>query len=164
MPTSSDIRRIALTTPSGLLAFGFGSGLSPVAPGTAGSLMAIPFFLLLMHLPLWGYLASVVFLFGLGVLVSNRTSERLGEDDYGGIVIDEMVGMWITLIACPLNWQIILAGFVLFRIFDVIKPQPIHWLDQHLKGGLGIMVDDVIAGVFALLCLQGLLWTGWLPL
>lgn len=164
MPTSKDINRVALTTPSGLLAFGFGSGLSPVAPGTAGSLMAIPFFLLLAQLPVWIYLASVILLFGLGVLVSSRASEQLGEDDFGGIVIDEMVGMWITLLACPLDWLAILAGFVLFRFFDVIKPQPIKWFDRHLKGGLGIMVDDVIAGLFALLCLQGLLWAGWLPI
>ncbi len=125
--------------------------------------MAIPFFLLLAQLPWWGYLALLPILFWIGVIVSSRASDQLGEDDFGGIVIDEMVGMWIALIACPIHWQTILAGFVLFRLFDIFKPQPIKWLDRDLKGGLGIMVDDVIAGLFALLCLQAVLWAGWLP-
>jgi len=154
----NDFRRLALTTPHGLIASGFGSGLTPIAPGTAGSLAAIPFYLLLQHLPIWQYLAVMGVAFALGVWASERTSKALGQHDYGGIVWDEFVGQWLTLMACPLEWWAIMAGFFLFRLFDVWKPPPIGWLDTRVKGGFGIMIDDVLAAVYAWVVLQGLIY------
>ncbi len=136
------------------LAFGFGSGAAPKAPGTFGTLAAIPVFLLLAYLPLWAYLVVLVLAFALGVYLCGQASEDMGVHDHGGIVWDEFVGFWITMIALPVHWAWIIAGFVLFRFFDIIKPWPIGWLDKRVHGGLGIMIDDVIAGIFALAILQ----------
>jgi phosphatidylglycerophosphatase A len=159
---TSSITRIALHTPAGLLAFGFGSGLAPVAPGTFGTLAAIPFYLLLAQLPGWAYLLAVGIAFALGVIVCDITARRLGVHDFGGIVWDEFVGLWIALAGQPLHWQVILAGFVLFRLFDILKPWPIGYLDKKVGGGLGIMLDDVIAGVYAWLALKALVHFGLL--
>ena len=136
-----------------LLAFGGGSGLSPVAPGTAGSLLAIALFPLLALLPLPAYLLFVAVFSLAGVWICGRAAEKLGVHDHGGIVIDEMAGMWLAMIAVPptLPWTI--AGFVLFRFFDIVKPWPIGLIDRHVQGGLGIMLDDLLAGVAALLIL-----------
>ncbi|WP_196156902.1 phosphatidylglycerophosphatase A [Reinekea sp. G2M2-21] len=136
------------------LAFGFGSGAAPKAPGTFGTLAAIPVFLLLAYLPLWAYLMVVVLTFALGVYLCGQASKDMGVHDHGGIVWDEFVGFWITMIALPVHWAWVIAGFVLFRFFDIIKPWPIGWLDKRVHGGLGIMIDDVIAGIFALAILQ----------
>ncbi len=136
------------------LAFGFGSGAAPKAPGTFGTLAAIPVFLLLAFLPLWAYLVVLVLAFALGVYLCGQASKDMGVHDHGGIVWDEFVGFWITMIALPVHWAWIIAGFVLFRFFDIIKPWPIGWLDKRVHGGLGIMIDDVIAGIFALAILQ----------
>ena len=148
-----------LSSPVQLLAFGFGSGLSPKAPGTMGTVAAIPLYLLLCQLSLELY--SVVLLVSIvaGVWICSRASADLGVHDHPGIVWDEFVGFWITLWAIPAEWPWILAGFVLFRIFDIAKPWPISWLDRNVHGGLGIMIDDILAGVFscALLHLGGLL-------
>lgn len=162
MSISNKARKVAFGSPSGFIAFGFGSGLSPKAPGTFGSLAALPFFLVWVQLPVWAYILTLVLTFGVGVWVCDRSSEALGEHDFGGIVIDEMVGMWITLFLCPLEWLPMLIGFLLFRLFDILKPQPIKWLDQKVSGGFGIMIDDVIAAVFAWLCLQLILRSGWI--
>jgi phosphatidylglycerophosphatase A len=140
--------------PIHFLAFGFGSGAAPVAPGTFGTLAAVPCYLLLMQLPLTGYLIAVLLAFAFGIWVCERTSQDLGVHDHGGIVWDEFVGYWLTMIAAPPGWQWWLIGFVLFRFFDILKPFPINYFDKHMKGGLGIMVDDVLAGSFAWLCLQ----------
>lgn len=136
------------------LAFGFGSGAAPKAPGTFGTLAAIPVYLLLAQLPLIPYLAVIVISFLLGVYLCGQASKDMGVHDHGGIVWDEFVGFWITMIALPLHWAWIIAGFVLFRLFDILKPFPIGWLDKRVHGGLGIMIDDVIAGIFALVVLQ----------
>lgn len=136
------------------LAFGFGSGAAPKAPGTFGTLAAVPVFLLLAQLPLWAYLAVVVISFVVGVYLCSQTSKDMGVHDHGGIVWDEFVGYWITMIALPVSWPWVIAGFVLFRFFDIIKPWPIGWLDKRVHGGFGIMIDDVIAGLFALVILQ----------
>lgn len=136
------------------LAFGFGSGAAPKAPGTFGTLAAIPVYLLLAQLPLIPYLAVIVISFLLGVYLCGQASKDMGVHDHGGIVWDEFVGFWITMIALPLHWAWIIAGFVLFRLFDILKPFPIGWLDKRVHGGLGIMIDDVIAGIFALVILQ----------
>jgi phosphatidylglycerophosphatase A len=143
-----------LANPVHLLALGFGSGLSPVAPGTAGTLVAIPFYLLLAQLPLPWYLLVLVVAFGVGIYLCERTARDLGVHDHGGIVWDEFVGFWLTMVAAPPGWPWVVAGFLLFRLFDIVKPFPINWFDRHIKGGLGIMLDDALAGSFAWLCLQ----------
>lgn len=143
-----------LRNPIHLLAFGFGSGLAPVAPGTFGTLAAVPLYLLLAHLPLAVYALVLIGAFGLGVWICAKTAHDLGVHDHGGIVWDEFVGLWITLFAAPPQWWWIVAGFFLFRLFDIWKPFPISWLDRHVKGGLGIMLDDAVAGTFAWLTLQ----------
>lgn len=136
------------------LAFGFGSGAAPKAPGTFGTLMAIPLYLLLAQLPLWAYVVALVVSFAVGIYLCEQTSKDMGVHDHGGIVWDEFVGFWIAMTALPFHWAWILAGFVLFRLFDILKPWPISWLDKRVHGGLGIMIDDVLAGIFALIILQ----------
>ncbi|MCB1876672.1 MAG: phosphatidylglycerophosphatase A [Chromatiales bacterium] len=149
-----DTRRI-LRDPVLFVAFGFGSGLSPRAPGTVGTLAAILPYLLLEKLSLVPYLLVVALAFVLGVWLCQEASNRLGVHDHGGIVWDEFVGLWIALIAAPPGWSWLLLGFLSFRFFDILKPWPIGWLDRHVSGGLGIMVDDVAAGIAALAVLQG---------
>jgi phosphatidylglycerophosphatase A len=135
---------------AGWIACGFGSGLAPKAQGTFGSLAALLPWLLLRQLPLPLYALAVVLAFALGVWACNVAGRALGVDDHRSLVWDEFVGQWIALVPALLApWWAVLAGFALFRLFDVGKPWPIGWLDRHLKGGLGVMVDDVVAGVFA---------------
>lgn len=143
-----------LRNPLHLLSLGFGSGLSPVAPGTCGTLLAIPPYLLLAQLSLPYYLLAVLLAFAAGVYLCGYTSTALGVHDHSGIVWDEFVGFWITMIAVPPTWQWILAGFVLFRLFDIVKPWPVKVADANMKGGFGIMFDDVLAGLYALVGLQ----------
>ena len=143
-----------LLNPSCLVALGFGSGLFPVAPGTAGTLAAIPLYLLLQDLPESVYLAVVMVLLLGGILVCAYTAERLGVHDHPAIVWDEVVGYLITMTAVPAGWMWVVAGFILFRLFDILKPWPISWFDRRVHGGIGIMLDDVIAGVFAAVVLQ----------
>jgi len=147
-----------MTNPVHFLAFGFGAGLSPKAPGTMGTLVAVPLFLLLAYLPVYAYLALITAAFLVGIYLCGRTASDLGVHDHGGIVWDEFVGYWITMILVPVTWYWVLAGFVLFRVFDILKPFPIGWLDKKVGGGLGIMIDDVLAGVYALICLQVLVF------
>ncbi|MEV8520242.1 phosphatidylglycerophosphatase A [Dyella marensis] len=135
---------------AGWIACGFGSGLAPKAQGTFGSLAALLPWLLLRQLPLPLYALAAVLAFALGVWACNVAGRALGVDDHRSLVWDEFVGQWIALVPALLApWWAVLAGFALFRLFDVGKPWPIGWLDRHLKGGLGVMVDDVVAGVFA---------------
>lgn len=147
-----------LREPVLLLAFGFGSGLAPRAPGTAGSLVALALAAGFTCLPftlrtsaLWWLLGSVV---AAGIVICGVAARRLGAPDHPGIVWDEFAGLWLTLLLAPagLGWWV--AGFVLFRIFDIVKPWPIAWFDRRWKGGLGIMADDLVAGLFAGLMLR----------
>jgi len=155
MPT---LPKPSLTNPIHMLAFGLGSGLAPKAPGTFGTLAALPiYWRLLADLAPWVFALITLLTFVLGVYVCEKTSQDLGVHDHGGIVIDEWVGMWITLFLLPKSLFWLALAFVLFRFFDIIKPWPIKWLDQHVKGGFGIMIDDVLAGVMAWLVLQGIL-------
>lgn len=144
--------------PVHLIAFGLGSGAAPVAPGTFGTLAALPFCLLARPLEPLPYLALVVVLFAIGVWICDRTARELGVHDHGGIVWDEWVGMLLTLWLVPPEWYWVVVGFVLFRLFDILKPWPIGWLDRQVGGGLGIMLDDLLAGIYALGCLQGAAW------
>jgi phosphatidylglycerophosphatase A len=146
-----------LRNPLHLLSCGLGSGLSPRAPGTCGTLVAVPLYLLLVQLPLLWYLLAVALAFIAGVFLCGYTSKALGVHDHGGIVWDEFVGYWITMIAVPASWPWILAGFVLFRLFDIVKPWPVKVADAKMTGGFGIMFDDVLAGLYALAVLQVLL-------
>ncbi len=144
-----------LRNPLHLLSLGFGSGLSPHAPGTMGTLVAVPLYLMLSRLELIAYLIAIASGFILGIYVCNYTSKALGVHDHSGIVWDEIIGYWIAMIAVPApTWQWILTGFVLFRFFDIVKPWPVNLADKHLPGGFGIMIDDVLAGLYAFACIQ----------
>jgi phosphatidylglycerophosphatase A len=143
-----------LKNPLHFLSLGFGSGLAPFAPGTFGTLVAIPLYWWASQLSFAAYIITIVIGFSVGVYLCGYTSRSLGVHDHSGIVWDEIVGYFITMIAVPLDWRWVLAGFVLFRIFDIVKPWPIRWVDKHLQGGFGIMFDDVLAGIFALLTLH----------
>ncbi|MBV1888664.1 MAG: phosphatidylglycerophosphatase A [Proteobacteria bacterium] len=138
-----------LSNPNHLLAFGFGSGLAPKAPGTAGTLAAIPFFLALSLLPETIYLGVCLLTFVAGIPICGASAKALGVKDHSGIVWDEFVGFWVTMAFVPASWLWIAAGFVLFRLFDIAKPWPISWIDRNVEGGFGIMLDDLIAGIFA---------------
>ena len=149
-----------LRDPGHLLAFGFGSGAMARAPGTWGTLAAIPLYYLLVWLPAWGYGLALVLAFVFGIYLCGRTARALKVHDHGGIVFDEFVGLWITLLAQPVNPYWVLLGFALFRLFDIVKPWPIRWVDARVPGGFGIMLDDVLAGLMGLVVLQLLVW-GW---
>ncbi|MCP4043702.1 MAG: phosphatidylglycerophosphatase A [Gammaproteobacteria bacterium] len=146
--------REVLTHPIHFLAFGLGSGLAPVAPGTFGTGVGVLLYIPLAQLPLPYYTALLLVSFGIGIWLCGTTARHLGVHDHGGIVWDEMVGFWITMTAAPPGWGWVLAGFVLFRIFDITKPWPINLADKRVPGGLGIMLDDLMAGLYAALCLQ----------
>jgi phosphatidylglycerophosphatase A len=144
-------RHALLATPAGWLACGFGSGLAPVAQGTFGSLAALLPWLLLRELPLPIYLAVLLIGFAAGVRACNMASRALGVADHRSLVWDEFIGQWVALLpllVLPAPWWAIVLGFLLFRLFDVWKPWPISWLDRRVKGGMGVMVDDVVAGAF----------------
>jgi phosphatidylglycerophosphatase A len=151
--------RVSLKNPLHFLALGFGSGLANKAPGTFGTLAAIPLVIFLsIYTPLYGYLALCILFSFAGIWICGHTAKDMQVHDDSSIVWDEVVGMMITMIAVPLNWQNLLVGFILFRIFDIAKPWPISYLDKHVHGGFGIMADDVLAGIFALISLHGILF------
>ncbi|MGQ3890545.1 phosphatidylglycerophosphatase A family protein [Legionella sp. CNM-4043-24] len=145
--------------PAWFIAFGFGSGLMPVAPGTWGTLAAFPVYWLIMSCSSWLYLLLTLLFFVLGVWVSDKVSAELGEHDFSGIVWDEVVGYLLTMAFAPSGLIWMLTGFALFRIFDILKPFPIRMVDRQVQGGLGIMLDDVLAAVPAWLILQTLAWS-----
>lgn len=138
-----------LKNPAAFIAYGFGAGLSPKAPGTMGTLVAIPIYWLIQDWSLFAYLTFTVVAFLFGIWICQRTVDWLKQDDPGAVVWDEVVGYLVTMIAAPQGWAWIITGFVLFRIFDILKPWPVSLADKKLHGGLGIMLDDVIAGAMA---------------
>ena len=146
--------------PIHLLAFGFGSGAAPKAPGTWGTLAAVLIYWPLSQLSPEHYLLMLLVTSVMGIYICGQTARDLGVHDHGSIVWDEFVGFWITMFAAPVGWVWVAVGFVLFRFFDIIKPWPISWIDKKITGGFGIMLDDVIAGVMAAVVLQGIAW--WL--
>lgn len=150
--------------PAHFLAFGFGSGLAAKAPGTWGTLAAYPLFFLLWALGVKGlWLAGLCLpLFVVGVWFCSVTGKALGVHDHGGIVWDEIVAMLLVLSITPETPLAWLLAFALFRLFDITKPWPISWLDQHVHGGLGVMLDDLVAALFAMLVLFGIMQRGWL--
>ena len=141
--------RTVFTDPVHFLAFGFGSGLSPVAPGTAGTVVAVGLELLMRPLGLPVRIAIVIAVCVAGVWICGESARRLDAHDHPGIVWDEFAGYFLAMLAAPPGWPWVLAGFVLFRFFDVLKPWPIRELDHGIHGGLGIMLDDLVAGLFA---------------
>jgi phosphatidylglycerophosphatase A len=146
--------RLLLSHPAHFLSLGFGSGLSPWAPGTAGTLAAwVLYPVLRAPLSEFVFLALLVSLFMVGILAAERTGRALGVPDHGAIVWDEMVAMWLVLVFTPdtLAWQALAVG--LFRFFDIVKPPPVRWADRKLKGGFGVMFDDLLAAGFTLLAL-----------
>lgn len=158
-------RKIHLTElkdPVVFVAMGFGSGLSPKAPGTAGTLMTVPLVYLLQQQTLLVYVLVTLFVLLTGSWVCGYAAKKLQVHDHSGIVYDEVAGFLITMFMIPESWVLMLIGFVLFRFFDAVKPWPISWFDKNVHGGFGIMFDDVIAGIISLLCLMLLQY--WYPL
>ena len=150
-----------LKDPVVFIGLGLGSGLAPKAPGTAGTLVAIPLLLALQNMSLAIYLAITIVITTLGVWVCSYSAKKLGVHDHPAIVIDEIAGFLITMTAVPAGWIWVVTGFILFRFFDAVKPWPISWLDKHVKGGMGIMIDDVAAGLVSLGLIHGyLLFSG----
>lgn len=137
------------------LGFGFGTGLAPKAPGTFGTLPAIPLAAgwLMLDLPLWLNIAFAIILFLVGIPICDVTEKLLQRQDYGGIVWDEIAAMILILFSIPISGVWWLVAFVLFRIFDALKPWPIRWFDARVHGGFGIMLDDLIAAIFSLIIL-----------
>ncbi|MFP4639062.1 MAG: phosphatidylglycerophosphatase A [Guyparkeria sp.] len=154
-------------SPTMWLAFGFGTGLAPKAPGTVGTLpgVLLGWLLTALLVPWLGQGATVALILGLtallsvvGVWICGEASRRLGVHDHGGIVFDEIVGVLPVFVLLPTAWWELLLVFAWFRVFDVIKPWPISWLDRHVEGGLGIMLDDLLAGAYALVAVWLSLW------
>lgn len=146
--------KINWTNPLHLLAFGLGSGAAPKAPGTFGTIAAIPLYLLISQLTQWRYVVVVLIMAGFGVWLCDRVAQELGVHDHPGIVWDEWVGFLITMWLAPTGWGWLLLGFVLFRFFDIVKPWPINLLDRQVPGGWGIMLDDIVAGLYAFALIQ----------
>lgn len=137
-----------------IMATWFGSGLSPVAPGTVGTLAAIPLYLALYRLPLSSYLLTVTAFTFFACWIAGRAEELFGSKDPGKIVIDEVAGFMVTMTATPCTMRTIVAGFLLFRVFDIIKPFPARQIDRKLKNGYGVVLDDIVAGIYACLALH----------
>jgi len=140
------------------LATGFYVGNIPFAPGTFGSLIGLPFCYLLAEIQLGAAIIATLLLIGLAIWISNAAERTLKRKDPGCIVVDEMAGMAVTLIGLPFNFTIVVTGFILFRILDILKPFPIRVLDKRLSGGLGIVADDVVAGIFSNIIIRMLLY------
>jgi phosphatidylglycerophosphatase A len=153
------LARTVLTDPVHILAFGFGTGLSPVAPGTVGSLVGVLFAWLTLDLGLPLQLGVAAAISLAGIWICGESARRIGVHDHGGIVWDEIAGMYITLLAAPPTVAGWILAFVLFRAFDIAKPWPIRDLDHRLGGGVGIMLDDLAAALYALILLA---LYGWL--
>jgi len=156
-PSGSPPPRL-LRSPAQFVAFGFGSGLAPVAPGTVGTLAALPIYLLIQSQGLAFYTVFVVVAALFGCWICGVASRELAVHDHPGIVWDEFVGYWITLWALPPDWLWICAGFVVFRLLDILKPWPVNALDRRAGGGWGIMIDDIVAGTMACVTLHLALW------
>lgn len=147
-------QKLSLRNPWHFLALGFGSGLSGFMPGTMGSVAGLPFVFVASYFNYW-VLAVVALLFSLaGIAICSRTARDMDVHDHGSIVWDEIAGIAITFLWLPFSWQMAAIGFVLFRFFDILKPWPIGFIDKHVSGGLGIMLDDVIAGLMSCVTLH----------
>jgi phosphatidylglycerophosphatase A len=160
--------KFKLSNPVHFLALGFGSGLLKPAPGTWGTLSALPIYYLMVSyfaVSIEVYSLTLLLALLLGIYLCGKTAQDVGEHDHGAIVWDEIVGFLVTMFAVQPTLTNVIAGFVLFRFFDILKPWPIKWLDQKVHGGFGIMIDDVLAGIAACVILHllpgGLLAVNW---
>jgi phosphatidylglycerophosphatase A len=152
-----NLSRSVLTDPVNFLAFGFGTGLAPFAPGTFGSIPGLILFWLTLDFGLYVQMGIAIAMALVGIWICGESARRIGVHDQGGIVWDEIVGMYVTLFLAPVSIVGFVLAFVLFRIMDIVKPWPIRDLDHSMRGGLGIMLDDLLAAVYAavLLALYG---------
>ena len=133
---------------SKLVATALGAGYSPVAPGTCGTLVAVPLVWALAGLPIWQFALVTVAVTAIGIVAAQRADHAWGTHDSGRIVIDEVAGYMVTMLPVARDhWATLAIGFVVFRLFDIVKPPPVRWLDQHLPGGWGVVLDDIAAGV-----------------
>ena len=146
-------KKFLFSHPAHFLAFGFGAGLMPKAPGTWGTLVAFPIFFLAHPGGMIAVMAAAVLLFVLGIWASNVAGRSLGVSDHGGIVIDEIAAFLLVLAFTPAQIAWWAIAFLLFRLFDIWKPWPIRWADRSIKGGIGVMFDDVLAACFAIACI-----------
>ena len=144
--------------PAHFFALGFGAGLSRIAPGTLGTVVALPLFALLMQTPELVHYTTIAVLFVLGIQCCEIAGRNLGMADHGGIVWDEIVAMLLVLEFTPLSWQWWLVAFLMFRLFDIWKPFPIRQFDARLKGGFGVMFDDLLAAIYAIAAMKALQW------
>lgn len=147
------MRRLAL-----LLASNLGLGYAPVAPGTFGTLAGLPVFWLLAGLPPSGYLLACAGVIIAAVWAAGAAGRHYGVVDDGRIVIDELAGYLVTVALLPWNWTTALLGFAWFRLFDILKPPPVNWIDRRCKNGFGVVFDDVAAGIYAAIALRMSLW------
>lgn len=147
-----------LQHPAHFFGLGFGSGLAKKAPGTFGTLVGFPLFLLIATLSIPTQLSVISLLFLIGIYFCEITGKNLGVADHGGIVWDEIVAMMLVLTFTLNHWQWWLTAFLLFRLFDIWKPYPIKQFDAKLKNGFGVMFDDLLAAIYAIICLKGLQW------
>lgn len=159
MMTHTEPHRPAFWHPAHLLATWFGAGLFPMAPGTAGSLAALPFAYLISHyLGIAGLGVAIAIVFTIGIWAAHHYSKRTASHDAGPIVIDEVAGQWLALLLVPADIVLYAIGFALFRLADIVKPWPIGWADRKVKGGFGVMFDDLLAGGLAAI----ILWNIWI--
>lgn len=156
--TAQPVPNSVWKNPYHFVAFGFGSGAVPFAPGTFGTLMAIPFYLAMQHLPHILYLILLIPIILGSMWLCEKASKETHSHDHSGMCIDEIVGYLVTMFAAPKGFIWILIGFGLFRFFDIVKPWPIDYVDTHVKGGVGMILDDVLAGIYSLIILHIISW------
>ena len=140
------------------VAFGFGSGLSPVAPGTVGTLIGIPVVIFFQFLPTAVVLLGTLLIVLLSVWLAGVVTRQIDIEDHPSIVIDEIAGYVMAMAMIPLTWWTVITGFLIFRLLDIYKPPPVGWLDRNCTGGLGITADAVVAGIYANIIMHGLLY------
>lgn len=150
-------QRVSLRNPVHFLALGFGSGLIPFMPGTFGSLAALPLLIPFLYLPPITLLIAAVLASAIGIYLCGKTADDMQVHDHGSIVWDEVAGILLTFLWVPLSLWTVVAGFILFRFFDIVKPWPIGPVDKYVSGGLGIMLDDIIAGLMACASLHAIM-------
>lgn len=160
MTTSRPDLKFLFAHPAHFIAFGFGSGLVPRAPGTVGTLLGLPLFWLIAAAApdLGNRVVLVIAAFLLGIWACARAGRALGVPDHGGIVWDEIVAFALVLLFTPPGWAWLALAFALFRLFDILKPWPIAFFDRRLKNGFGVMFDDLLAAVYAVAILKGIQW------
>lgn len=150
--------RSVWTNPIHFITCGFGVGTLPFMPGTYGTLLAIPFYLILVKFSLITYLAVTILLNVAGIWLCHKTNKDFSTGDHPATVWDEIAAFFIVMILVPPTWYYILAGFLLFRFFDIFKLGPIKWIDNNVHGGFGVMLDDIVAAIVCCLILHGIMW------